>query len=164
MTNWVSQRRTSFVVFIKLKLVSFFIAGDFDIGGNNLTSGVGLHTIHISWWLKQSISIFLKSGLWSGYWSPLCEEWFQGCLCQVQEHTAQLNKSMKWPNTLKYSNPKTKSVVFTNATASEAYLKHLTKGPGADLVACKQTRVTTMQETCIINLTLQLILNLINSP
>ena len=121
------------MVFMKLQPVSFFITGHFDIRGNDLTSGVGLQTIHMSWWPKQSISI--KSSLWPGYWSPLCEEWFQGCLCQIQEHMAQLKKSMKWPNALKYSNLKTKSVVLANATASEAYLKHLTKGPGGDLVA-----------------------------
>ena len=87
----------------------------------------------MSWWPKQSI--FLKSGLWPGYWSPQCEEWFQGRLCQIQEHTAQLKKSTKWPSALKYSHPKTKSVVLVNATTSEVYLNHLTKGPGVDLVA-----------------------------
>ena len=117
------------MVLIKLQLVSFFITGHFDIGGNDLTSGVGLQTVHMSWWPKQSI--FLKSSLWF----PLCEEWFQGHLCQIWEHTAQLKKYTKWPIALKYSNLKTKSVVLANATASEVYLKHLTKGPGVDLVA-----------------------------
>ena len=116
----------------------------------------------MSWWPKQSI--FLKSGLWHGYWSPQCEEWFQGCLCQIWEHTAQLMKSTKWPSALKYSNPKTKSVVLANATTSEVYLKRLTKGPGVDLVAWTFALADWSYEwwvgTCIINFTSWLILNL----
>lgn len=86
--------------------------------------GRGQQTSHMSWWPKQSL--FLKSGLWPGYWSPQCEEWFQGRLNQILGHTARLRKSSSWPNSLKYYKSKTVPFVLANAKASGEYIKRLT--------------------------------------
>jgi hypothetical protein len=85
----------------------------------------------MSWWPKQNI--FLKSGLWPGYWSPQCEEWFQTRLSHIQEHRASLRTSTQWPKHLRYYKQKTVPFVLANAKASAAYLESLTGPPAVNL-------------------------------
>jgi len=43
----------------------------------------------------------MSSGLWPGYWSRSCEEWFQNCHQAIVEHRATLKSALEWKKSMK---------------------------------------------------------------
>jgi hypothetical protein len=77
-------------------------------------------TSDLSWWPKQSV--FMRSGLWLGYWSPDCENWFQGRLKEIHERRADLKSSTKWNSALKYYVKQTSAFMKVNNAIAVEYL------------------------------------------
>jgi hypothetical protein len=64
-------------------------------------TGNGQQTSDSSWWPKQST--FMKSPLWSGSWTVLCEFWFQKRLHAILNGKAMPMTSSKWARSLRRS-------------------------------------------------------------
>jgi hypothetical protein len=60
--------------------------------------GTANQTSDLSWWPKQST--FLKSGLWPGYWSPSCEDWFQHRHDSITSGKGDLKTATQWCKSL----------------------------------------------------------------
>jgi hypothetical protein len=88
---------------------------------SNTLEGISGQTADISWWPKQAV--FLRSGLWAGYWSPHCEHWFQKRLESIRNHAAELKSCHEWPNILKFSRKQTVKVVQGNDVAARTFLE-----------------------------------------
>ncbi|TFK59172.1 hypothetical protein BDN72DRAFT_741504, partial [Pluteus cervinus] len=47
-----------------------------------------------SWWPKQST--WESSGMFTGYWTPACESWFQGRIKEIETGKAILRNKREW--------------------------------------------------------------------
>lgn len=56
--------------------------------------GNGNQTSDLSWWPKQST--FIRSGLWPGYWSRSCEDWYQHRHNDIVSGKTDLKTSAQW--------------------------------------------------------------------
>jgi len=58
-----------------------------------------MQTSDLSWWPKHAT--FMSSGLWCGYWSHNCEEWYQNRHRAIMEHRAELKSATAWKTSMK---------------------------------------------------------------
>jgi hypothetical protein len=93
---------------------------DLICGVYKVATGNRDQTSDLSWWPKQSV--FIRSGLWLGYWSPDCENWFQGRLKEIRERRADLKTSNKWNSALKHYVKLSNKFMKTNHTIATEYL------------------------------------------
>jgi len=84
------------------------------LGNRNQTSD-------LSWWPKQST--FLKSGLWAGYWSRSCEDWFLRRNADIASGNADLKTSGQWYKSLTLYQ-KVAKLREVNRKAAELYIQH----------------------------------------
>jgi hypothetical protein len=80
-------------------------------------------TASLSWWPKEGV--FINSGLWPGYWSRGCEDWFQRryrAIIQEDSKYGQPRISTHWQNSLKFDK-RSKHLRIANSVAAEAYLE-----------------------------------------
>jgi hypothetical protein len=75
--------------------------------------------LDLSWWPKHGT--FMSSGLWPGYWSHSCEEWFQIRHQQIVEHRGDLKTATKWKNTMKLYKQVSR-LQDVNSSAASQYL------------------------------------------
>lgn len=94
------------------------------------------HAGDLSWWPKDNV--FRTCGLWTGYWSPACENWYQTRLAAIRRAAAghpaadgywAPKTSKKWYDALKYEKTKTKAYLGGNDQASVAYLSTIRSLP-----------------------------------
>lgn len=85
-------------------------------------TGIGLQCAQISWWPKHNV--WLNSGLYVGYWSPDCEEWYQRRLQSIVDGNAQPWTAGQWRAALKF-----------RSGATSAFVESTNKL--ADMVLCK---------------------------
>ena len=81
----------------------------------------GDQTSDLSWWPKQST--FLTSGLWPGYWSRSCEEWFRRRHAAIVLGNADLKTSRQWYKSLTLYQ-KVAKVREINRRAARLYISH----------------------------------------
>lgn len=85
----------------------------------DFSAGVGDQLVELSWWPKHST--FKKSGLYLGYWSEQCEDWFQRRLADIRSSKGRQKSAKKWASDLKFHN-KTPKIV---ACAQDLAAKHI---------------------------------------
>ena len=76
----------------------------------------------LSWWPRNNI--FLGSGLWPGYWSQGCEDWFQRQYSSILQQDAKFGMprtSAQWQNALKFEKD-VRCLRIANSVAAAAYL------------------------------------------
>lgn len=78
-------------------------------------------TADLSWWPKQTT--FETSGLYFGYWTQTCEQWFQKRSVEIVEHRADLMTAEQWYQHLKFNKTQTKKVLQRSNKEALAYLK-----------------------------------------
>lgn len=73
--------------------------------------------------------MFLTSGLWNGYWSPRCEEWFQRRAADIIEAINgvdnkcwQPKSSNAWYEALKYARKQTKDFLRGSELAADDFI------------------------------------------
>jgi hypothetical protein len=81
--------------------------------------GQSSQTSHSSWWPKHSV--WMRSPMNVGYWSPAAEHWFQRRLDSIRCGSAHLKNSSEWNHSLKIHR-KTKKLSASNETAASMYL------------------------------------------
>jgi hypothetical protein len=74
----------------------------------------------MSWWPKHSA--WKNSGLDWGYWTPVCEAWFQGWLHQIASGRG-LKTAAEWKEVLKFQKYMLK-VVEGNRWDSAAFIRN----------------------------------------
>jgi hypothetical protein len=99
---------------------SFLEAEEFLIcGGHRVKVDQCETTADMSWWPKPLV--WASCGFNVGFWSELCEDWFQHRLAEIRNGTAKLCTSKKWKNALaRYSH--TKTFVKHTEILSAAYI------------------------------------------
>ncbi|KAG6818734.1 hypothetical protein H0H93_002305 [Arthromyces matolae] len=68
--------------------------------GTNQRHGDASQTTDLSWWPKPSV--WNSCGLYVGFWSKDCEQWFQDRLTKCLAGTADLKNSKEWRHSLRY--------------------------------------------------------------
>lgn len=63
--------------------------------------------------------------MWIGYWTPLCESWFQKRLIEIREHRADLKNQTKWAKSLEQYARTSKKLKKAIHVASESYLSEI---------------------------------------
>jgi hypothetical protein len=63
----------------------------------------------------------MHSGLWPGYWSYSCEEWFQNRHRQIEAHKGDLKTAAEWKNAMKLYKQVSK-LREANSSATSHYL------------------------------------------
>lgn len=79
-------------------------------------------TSDLSWWPKHAT--FISSGLWPGYWSHSCEEWFQTRHKLIAEHRGDLKTATEWKNAMKLYKQVSKLRDANSAAASQYLSTH----------------------------------------
>ncbi|KAG2127268.1 uncharacterized protein EDB93DRAFT_1096601, partial [Suillus bovinus] len=83
-----------------------------------------------SWWPRPNA--WNVSGLNVGFWSAHCEDWFQGCLCNLQDGVSHMRHSltkdangpmtsMQWKRSLKFQ-PATNKIMRNVSAASYDFM------------------------------------------
>jgi hypothetical protein len=73
----------------------------------------------MSWWPKQST--FLRSGIWPGFWSRGCEDWFLSRHERLMGGTADLKNAEQWTQQLRVASKLVK-LTKVNTLAAAEYL------------------------------------------
>jgi len=66
----------------------------------------------------------MTSGLWPGYWSHSCEDWFQNRHRMIVEHRGDLKSATEWKNAMKLFKPVSKLREANSLAASEFLATH----------------------------------------
>ena len=88
---------------------------------NPSRSDVRGQTSDLSWWPKQTT--FETSGLFFGYWTQTCEQWFQKRSADIVAHRADLKTAEQWYQCLKFNKQQTKKVLQRSHKETLAYLE-----------------------------------------
>ncbi|KAJ7472433.1 hypothetical protein B0H11DRAFT_1811808 [Mycena galericulata] len=96
------------------------ICGVYEVStGQSDSHRDGEQTRCVSWW--PTPAAWKNSGLNLGYWTPLCEEWFQDRLAQIRTGNAQLYNLVQWRQKLAH-NPACVPLSRSNDQIAEAFL------------------------------------------
>jgi hypothetical protein len=77
-------------------------------------------TSDLSWWPKQST--FVRSGLWPGYWSRSCEDWYQRRHNDIVSGRADLKTGAQWQKAMVLYQKVTK-LKKANSKAAALYIE-----------------------------------------
>lgn len=80
----------------------------------------------MSWWPKQST--FVRSGIWPGFWSRGCEEWFQDRHSRLMAGTADLQSADNWSKQLRVASKLIKLTKLNTLSAAD-YLSSPASAP-----------------------------------
>ncbi|THH23040.1 hypothetical protein EUX98_g8139 [Antrodiella citrinella] len=87
------------------------------------TDDSGKQTEDASWWPKQSV--WLRCGLYTGFWSADCEAWYQARSNAITTQQAQPKNAAAWKDTLKYYQRDSRIILANKTAACAQYLRNL---------------------------------------
>ena len=124
-TALLSKSWISYVEFIKLRQVMhFFLAVHYLVKLTCLIIiGCADQTADVSWWPKHNM--FMRSGLWQGYWLPTCEVWFQDWLSCIEDQSATIWATNQWTTNISQHARKTWDFLKLNANITHKFLPSL---------------------------------------
>lgn len=83
--------------------------------------GKGAQNSHLSWWPKHSA--WVKSSLDIGFWSDICEKWFQLRLESIRAGSAKLRSGQDWTQAITRLEGVAKKVTGANKALATKALK-----------------------------------------
>ncbi|THH14954.1 hypothetical protein EW146_g5451 [Bondarzewia mesenterica] len=83
-------------------------------------TGNSMDMAEMSWWPQHKT--WCESGLDVGYWSSLCEDWFQNRLSQIRDNWATLRSAREWRSSLRFRSKETRQLEDANERAARNYL------------------------------------------
>lgn len=89
-------------------------------------AGLKQQVSYLSWWPRENA--FNSSGIWPGYWSRGCEDWFQRRYAAIVQENKQYGKprlAHQWSNALKFEK-RVKHLRHSNTAAAEKFLEQST--------------------------------------
>lgn len=98
----------------------FFFAFTYVLKYSCTEHGGSQQTSDASWWPKPFV--FEKSGLYVGYWSTVCEAWFQTRLQQIRAGHESVKKGNEWRGGAIKFQKATPILVQANNEAAQKFL------------------------------------------
>jgi len=86
-------------------------------------AGLKQQVSYLLWWPQENA--FNSSGIWPGYWSRGCEDWFQRRYAAIVQENKQYGKprlAHQWSNVLKFEKC-VKHLRYSNTAAAEKFLE-----------------------------------------
>jgi len=102
------------------------ISGDGYSMFPNQHAGLKQQVSYLSWWPRENV--FNSSGIWPGYWSHGCEDWFQRQYAAIVQGDKQHGKprlAHQWSNALKLDK-RVKHLCHSNTATAKNFLERST--------------------------------------